>query len=86
LGKWPIEWWSKVLEDWPKLSRETRIFLAKAASLMSNARLPGQSYAESMPDTVALANELHASGLSYRKIAAELAAQGHGGLPLPVTD
>jgi hypothetical protein len=27
--------------------------------------------------TVALVNELHARGLSYRKISAELAAQGH---------
>jgi hypothetical protein len=28
-----------------------------------------------MPDTVALAKQLHAHGLSYRKIAAELAAR-----------
>jgi hypothetical protein len=26
---WPVEWLTKVLEDFPKLSRETRIFLAK---------------------------------------------------------
>jgi hypothetical protein len=30
-----------------------------------------------MPDTVALAKDLEACGLSYRKIAAELATQGH---------
>ena len=36
-----------------------------------------RSYAEARPDTVALAKELHASGLSYRKIAAELAWRGH---------
>jgi DNA invertase Pin-like site-specific DNA recombinase len=36
-----------------------------------------RSYAEARPDTVALAKELHATGLSYRKIAAELAARGH---------
>jgi hypothetical protein len=30
-----------------------------------------------MPETVALAKHLQASGLSYRKIAAELAARGH---------
>ncbi|MGO9400239.1 MAG: recombinase family protein [Xanthobacteraceae bacterium] len=36
-----------------------------------------KGYAEAMPDTVALAKQLQASGLSYRKIAAELAARGH---------
>jgi DNA invertase Pin-like site-specific DNA recombinase len=36
-----------------------------------------RSYVESMPDTVALAKQLHADGLSYRKISAALAAQGH---------
>jgi hypothetical protein len=30
-----------------------------------------------MPETVALAKELHAQGLSYRKISAELAVRGH---------
>ena len=34
-------------------------------------------YAQAMPQTVAVAKELHDRGLSYRKIAAELAAQGH---------
>jgi DNA invertase Pin-like site-specific DNA recombinase len=36
-----------------------------------------KSYAESRPDTVAVAKQLHAEGLSYRKISAELAAHGH---------
>jgi DNA invertase Pin-like site-specific DNA recombinase len=36
-----------------------------------------KSYAVAMPQTVALAKELHAGGLSYRKISAALAAQGH---------
>jgi DNA invertase Pin-like site-specific DNA recombinase len=36
-----------------------------------------KSYAEARPDTVALAKQFHADGLSYRKIAAELAARGH---------
>jgi DNA invertase Pin-like site-specific DNA recombinase len=36
-----------------------------------------KSYAEAMPGTVAMAKELEARGLSYRKIAAELATQGH---------
>jgi hypothetical protein len=36
-----------------------------------------KSYAAAMPETVTLAKQLHAEGLSYRKIAAELAARGH---------
>jgi DNA invertase Pin-like site-specific DNA recombinase len=36
-----------------------------------------RSYAEGRPDTVALTKQLHADGLSYRKIAAELASRGH---------
>ena len=36
-----------------------------------------KSYAEAIPETVALAKQLEADGLSYRKIAAQLAAQGH---------
>ena len=36
-----------------------------------------KSYAETRPDTVSLAKELNASGLSYRKISSELAARGH---------
>jgi hypothetical protein len=33
--------------------------------------------AEAMPETVALAKQLHAEGLSYRKISAVLAECGH---------
>ena len=36
-----------------------------------------KAYADARPMTVALAKQLHDAGLSYRKIAAELAAQGH---------
>jgi len=36
-----------------------------------------KSYAEIRPETVALAKQLQASGLSLRKICAELAARGH---------
>jgi DNA invertase Pin-like site-specific DNA recombinase len=36
-----------------------------------------RSYAESKPETVALAKELHGKRMSLRKIAAELAARGH---------
>jgi DNA invertase Pin-like site-specific DNA recombinase len=36
-----------------------------------------KSYAEAMPDTVALAKHLYGQGLSYRKISATLAENGH---------
>ena len=36
-----------------------------------------KTYAETRPEAVALAKELHAQGVSLRKISAELAAQGH---------
>jgi DNA invertase Pin-like site-specific DNA recombinase len=36
-----------------------------------------KTYAETRPAAVALAKELHARGVSLRKISAELAAQGH---------
>jgi DNA invertase Pin-like site-specific DNA recombinase len=36
-----------------------------------------KSYAEAQPETVALAKQLRSQGVSYRKIAAELAARGH---------
>jgi hypothetical protein len=36
-----------------------------------------KSYAEAQPETVALAKQLHAQGLSYRKIAVEVATRGH---------
>jgi hypothetical protein len=36
-----------------------------------------KSYAIAMPATVMLAKELRSSGMSYRKIAAELATRGH---------
>lgn len=32
--KWPVEWTAKILADFPKLSRETRIFLARATALL----------------------------------------------------
>jgi DNA invertase Pin-like site-specific DNA recombinase len=44
----------------------------------ANGKCEGRkSYAEGMPETVALAKALHAQGLSYRKISRELAARGH---------
>ena len=38
---------------------------------------PGWAGTEAQPDTVPLANQLHGDGLSYRKISAALATQGH---------
>lgn len=37
LGDWPIEWVTRMIADFPKLSREARLFLAKASSLCSDA-------------------------------------------------
>lgn len=33
LGAWPVEWIEKMALDFPKLNRETKLFLAKAARL-----------------------------------------------------
>ena len=47
-----------------------------------------KSYAELRPETVALAKQMHANGVPYRKISAALAAQGHvtsGGQPYVVS-
>jgi len=34
LDSWPIEWTAKIIADFPKLSRETRIFLARALAIV----------------------------------------------------
>lgn len=48
------------------------------AAAKAEGRIPGRrSYAESVPETVALAKAMHADGLSYRAIFAALAEQGH---------
>ena len=38
LDTWPTEWWLKVSADFPKLNRETRIFLAKAARIFAESQ------------------------------------------------
>jgi hypothetical protein len=44
----------------------------------ANGKCEGRkSYAEAVPETVALAQQLHRQGLSYRKISAELLSRGH---------
>jgi hypothetical protein len=37
LDRWPTEWMEAVLEDFPKLGRETKIFLAKVAGIHADA-------------------------------------------------
>jgi len=34
LEDWPVSWCVKIIDDFPKLSRETRLFLAKLIRLM----------------------------------------------------
>ncbi|WP_316194413.1 hypothetical protein [Bradyrhizobium sp. SZCCHNRI3052] len=38
LENWPMDWLYKVLADFPKLSRETRIFLAKTMAIASDLK------------------------------------------------
>lgn len=40
LNNWPAEWTSKVMQDFPLMSRETRIFLAKLMALAQDASQP----------------------------------------------
>ena len=37
IDNWPTEWLGVVLQDFPKLSRETRIFLAKSIRITVEA-------------------------------------------------
>ena len=39
LGSWPVEWIAAVAADMPKLSRETKLFLAKVVQLASDVLL-----------------------------------------------
>jgi DNA invertase Pin-like site-specific DNA recombinase len=51
---------------------------ARAAKKAATGKCEGRrGYAEAMPETVALAKQLHAEGMSYRKISAALASRGH---------
>lgn len=36
LGEWPVEWIAVVIADYEKMSRETKIFLAKAVAAFSD--------------------------------------------------
>lgn len=37
LEKWPIEWVEKIIQDFPQLNRETKLFLAKAMRIAAEA-------------------------------------------------
>ncbi len=37
LESWPSDWIAKIVEDFPKLNRETRLFLAKAMQLFAES-------------------------------------------------
>ena len=37
LYRWDVNMMAKVTQDWPKLSRETRIFLAKSLAIVQDA-------------------------------------------------
>lgn len=39
IENWPTEWLTVVLQDFPKMSRETRIFLAKSLRVTLEATL-----------------------------------------------
>jgi DNA invertase Pin-like site-specific DNA recombinase len=57
---------------------KARLVAKLKAAREAQGKLGGRKgYAEAMPETVALAKQLHADGMSYRKISAALAAQGH---------
>jgi DNA invertase Pin-like site-specific DNA recombinase len=57
---------------------KARLVAKLKAAREAQGKLGGRrGYAEAMPETVALAKQLHAEGLSYRKISAALAERGH---------
>jgi DNA invertase Pin-like site-specific DNA recombinase len=60
-----------------QLEKARLVAKLKAAREAQNKLGGRKGYAEAMPETVALARQLHAEGLSYRKISAALAEQGH---------
>ena len=37
LGEWPTEWIEKVVQDFPRFNRETRLFLAKSMRIAAEA-------------------------------------------------
>jgi HNH endonuclease len=66
---WEGNYWSNEHSELIK----ARIAAARAREVTRGRK----GYATPMPETVALAKQLRADGLSYRKISAALAEQGH---------
>jgi DNA invertase Pin-like site-specific DNA recombinase len=57
---------------------KARLVAKLKAAREAQGKLGGRKgYADAMPETVALAKQLRAEGLSYRKISEALAARGH---------
>lgn len=40
LDQWPMEWIEKIIEDFPKLNRETRLFIAKMLKVAAVEHTP----------------------------------------------
>jgi hypothetical protein len=67
------DWWER--NYWS--NERSELIKARIAAARAR-RIDGpKGYAKPTPETIALAKQLHADGLSYRKISAALAAQGH---------
>jgi hypothetical protein len=68
------DWWER--NHWS--NERSELIKARIAAARVRGVTPGRKRcAKPMPETVALAKQLHAEGMSYRKISAALAAQGH---------
>lgn len=66
------------IAQFEKTSLVAKLRAARERKIAAGEKCGGRkSYAEARPETVALARELRAKRVSLRKIAAELAAQGH---------
>jgi hypothetical protein len=57
LDQWPWVWWSKVVEDFPKLSRETKLFLGKVINLCHDKLAEGHIDAPTGSQSIAPAGE-----------------------------
>ena len=61
LKNWAETWTQKIVDDFPKLSRETRLFLAKAIRLMheSNLDYEGKNGPQILPKTSWKTSKIH---------------------------
>ena len=53
LADWPIDWYAKVIEDFPKLSRETRICFAKIIRIVEQSKSKKPRQAQGRRDETA---------------------------------